>query len=218
MGWKPETAARRAARRAQLLVLVVAGALLLAACSSARPAASRPGSTSSTTSSSTTTSTTVVPPPASEPTSTSTSTSIAAVAICSNAQLHLGEDTAKSSIGAGSADIALTVSNSAATPCSIEGYPTVSFYAAAAGGSPLPIATRQTGQAPAPVTVDAGGAAAFYLVVGNVPVAGVGCTTVRSIGVTLPSSSVALPLELSLEPCGGAVGVTALEPLASLST
>jgi len=94
----------------------------------------------------------------------------------------------------------------------------VSFFASTTAGSPLSITTRQTGQSPAPVTVDAGGAAAFYLVVGNVPVGGVGCTTVHAISVTLPSSSAALPLELSLEPCGGVVGVTALESLSSLST
>lgn len=207
---------KRGTRGVQLSILVAAGALLLAACSSAKPAASRQGSTSTSTSTTTTTTTTAAPSSASSP--GSSTTPIASVATCSSAQLHLGEDSAKSSVGAGSADIALTVSNSAATPCSLEGYPSVTFFASAAGGSPLSVTTRETGQSPTRVTVDAGGAAAFYLVVGNVPVGGVGCTAVRAVSVTLPSGSAALSLGLSLDPCGGAVGVTALEPLSSLST
>ncbi|MHB1783707.1 MAG: DUF4232 domain-containing protein [Acidimicrobiales bacterium] len=207
----------RLARGAQLALCVAAGALLLAACSSAKTASPVSGSTStSAPAASTSAPTTTVPSPPAP--SNSAPTTLAAAASCTSSALHLGEDVTKSSVGAGSADIAFTLTNRAATPCSVEGYPAVTFYGSVGGGSPLALTTRDTGQQPASVTVDAGGAAAFYLVVGNVPVGGVGCTAVRSIAVGLPPSGTPLPLAVSLDPCGGAVGVTALEPLSSLST
>ena len=206
----------RVARGARLAVWVAASALLLAACSSTKTASPVSGSTSTSVPATSTSAPTTVPSPPAP--SSSATTTPAAAASCTSSVLHLGEDVTKSSVGAGSADIAFTLTNSAATPCSVEGYPAVTFYGSAGEGSPLALTTRDTGQQPASVTIDAGGAAAFYLVVGNVPVGGIGCTAVRSIAVVLPPSGTPLPLGVSLDPCGGAVGVTALEPLSSLST
>jgi hypothetical protein len=68
------------------------------------------------------------------------------------------------------------------------------------------------------VTLDAGASGAFYLVLSDVPVNGVGCTPVATIAVTPPGSSTAITAASSLDPCGPSVGVTSVDPLASLST
>ncbi|MCU1493094.1 MAG: hypothetical protein JWO62_858 [Acidimicrobiaceae bacterium] len=187
--------------------IAVGGALLLASCSS-HPA------TPTTTTSTTSTTTTVAP---------STTTTAAAAPPCSTAVLRLAEDSAKSTAGAGSAYVAYTLTNTGPTPCSLNGFPTVTFFgpsgASGAGAGPkLSITTEHSGAAPSLVTVDAGAAGAFYLVVSDVPTNGVGCATVASIEVTPPGSTEALSAPSSLDPCGPSVGVTAIEPLASLST
>ena len=204
-----------AARHLLAPVLVAAAALLLASCASGKATSERT-TTSPPTSSSTPPRTTTTPPP-----SSSTSTTVPALAVCRASSLRLAQDQAQSSPGAGESYIAYTLTNTGTTPCSLEGVPAVAFYASGAGGKEggrLSLATRRSGAAPAPVTLDAGGAAAFYLVIGNVPVGGVGCTTVGWVSVMPPGSATALSTASPLAPCGGTVGVTALVAASSLST
>lgn len=198
------------------LATAVLAAIVLAACSSTPSASPARGTTTSapksTTSTAATTSTT---------SSSATSTAVAPPA-CTASGLHLAEDGAKSTAGAGSADIAYTLTNAGATPCLVEGYPAVTFYgpSGTAGGTTaaLSLSTVKSGPAPQPVALDAGAAGAFYLVVSNVPSNGAACTNVGSIAVTPPGASAALTLTASLQPCGPSVGVTAVVPLSSLST
>lgn len=205
------TFVRTASRTGSLLALAAAGGVVLAACSST-PVATRATSTTTTTSAP---ATTTSPP--------STTTTAPGAPACSTASLQLAEDPAKSTAGAGSADIAYTLTNSGSTPCLLDGFPTVTFYgpsgASGAGAGPeLSLTTQQTGSSPSPVILDAGGVGAFYLVVGNVPANGASCTAVASIEVAPPGGKEVLSVPASLEPCGPSVGVTAIEPLASLST
>ncbi len=196
-------------------VLVAAGALLLASCASGKATSER------TTTTAPPTSTTTTSPPTSVPPSPGTSSSAPTLATCASSSLRLAQDQAQSTPGAGESYIAYTLTNAGSTPCSLEGFPTVAFYASGTGGTQgerLPLATRQSGPAPAPVTLDASEAAAFYLVIGNVPVGGVGCTRVGWVSVTPPGSATALSTASPLAPCGGTVGVTALVLASSLST
>lgn len=183
--------------------------MILASCSSS------PTTTTTTSTPASTTSTTL-------PASTTTTTAATAAA-CSTAVLSLAEDNAKSTAGAGSAYVAYTLTNTGPTPCSMDGFPSVAFFgpsgATGAGAGPkLSITAQQTGSKPATVTLDAGAAGAFYLVVGDVPVDGVGCSSVASIEVTPPGSTEALSEPSALDPCGPSVGVTAVELLSALST
>ncbi|MDA8290720.1 MAG: DUF4232 domain-containing protein [Actinomycetota bacterium] len=194
--------------------LVVGGALLLAACSSPRPAAR------TTTSSPRSTTTTTTTGPGATGSSGATSTSTASpVAACSSGSLVLAEDVAKSSTGAGSADIVFTLTNDASTPCSLRGFPAVTFRSApGSSGTAVSIGTQQTGPGPSLVVLDARGVAAFYLVVGNVPVGGVGCVDVGVVEVTPPGGGSPISVDASFSACGPSVGVTSVEPLDTLST
>lgn len=211
----PVVRRRHAVRRfAPTVALLVAGAFVLASCSS--PAPTPPTTTSAPSTTSSTTST-------APPTSTTTSVPAATVASCSAAALSLAEDSAKSTAGAGSSYVAYTLTNTGATACALDGFPKIEFFgpsgASGAGAGPkLSTAAQQSGAPAARVILDAGGAGAFYLVVGDVPVGGVGCSSVASIDVTPPESSEALAVPSSIDPCGPSVGVTAIEPLAALST
>jgi hypothetical protein len=200
-------------------VLAVVTSLLLASCSShATPTPSTTVPATTTTTSATTTSTTTTTTTTTIPSTTSTT---ASALPCSTATLTLAQDAAKSTAGAGSSDLAYTLTNSGPTACTLDGFPDVVFFGpptAAGAGARLSVKAQPSGAAPAKVTIDAGGAGAFYLVVGDVPVDGVGCFTVASIEVTPPGGTGALKVAGPLSSCGPSVGVTAIEALASLST
>jgi hypothetical protein len=187
-------------------------ALLLAACSPSSPPATTTTTTTSPTATTTTTTTTT-------PT---TSTSVS-VPVCASGSLRLAEDLAKSTQGAGSEDVAYTLTNTGSTVCTLDGFPTVVLFGAPAKGSTgagpkLAITAAHSGAGASSVTLDAGAVGAFYLVVSDVPVDGVGCSSSASITVTPPGSSVPLAVSSSLAPCGPSVGVTAIVPLSALST
>jgi len=197
-------------------IAAAAGGLLLAACSSS-PSAVKPSTTTSTTSTS--------PTPAGSSTtpasSTTTSPRPSPTPVCPSTGLALAEDNAKSAGGAGSADLAFTLTNTTSSPCLIDGFAAVQFRGTTTGTGPGPVlslTTRDTGASASRVALDAHGVAAFYLVVGNVPVDGVGCATVGSIDVTPPGAGSALSVAASFSACGPSVGVTAIELLASLRT
>lgn len=193
--------------------LLAAAGLLLAACSSSAPSAHRTTTT--------TTSTTAAPtrPGTTGATGSSSTTAPAAVAACGSGSLVLAEDVAKSTTSAGSADIVFTLTSTASTPCSLRGYPSVAFRSGTgASATTVKLGTTTTGPSPATVVLDSGGVAAFYLVVGNVPVGGVGCVNVGAIEVTPPGGGSPLGVAASLSACGPSVGVTALEPIGDLST
>jgi len=202
-------------RTATAVAALLAGGALLAACSSPPPAPRA----STTTSSTATTTTSPTSSGTTSPSSSTATTGPGAVPACASGALTLAEDVAKSSTSAGSADIAFTLTSTASTPCSMMGYPVVTFSSApGSSGKAVALATRDTGPSPARVTLDAHAVAAFYLVVGNVPVGGVGCVSVGAIDVLPPGGGSPLSVAASFSACGPSVGVTAIEPLASLST
>jgi len=62
------------------------------------------------------------------------------------------------------------------------------------------------------VTLSTGGSAEFIVIMSDVPVGGVGCSTVASVGVSIPETSESLSVPVSVETCGGAVTVYAFGP------
>ncbi len=197
-------------RSAWGLGLVVASSLVLTACSSSTSAIP-PSATTTTTSQVTTTSTTV-------PASTTTTS---AEPTCPSADLALAADTSRGTSGAGSTYVAYTLTYRGASPCMLDGFPAVNFTGSLApGGAPaaLTIEAAHSGGPPTSVSLASGQSAGFYLVVGNVPVDGVGCVSVTSIAVTPPGGTRSLTLTTALSPCGPSVGVTPVESLSQLSS
>lgn len=193
------------------------GALVLAgvatACSSGRSASpststARPSSSTTTVASSSTSSSPGTTSPASAP-------------ACLVGSLSVAESQAHSSVGAGTTDLAVAVTNHGTSRCSFSGYPSLGFESAAASGtapaSPIHLSVTHAGPPAGPVVLAPGGEAGFYIVYTDVPVNGGGCTPVGSIVVSLPGTSGSLPLTASFSACGGAVSVYALVPLASLT-
>lgn len=102
-------------------------------------------------------------------------------------------------------------------PCSLEGYPTATFFApakqgAAGAGSRLSLTDIDSGPPATTVSVSKGGRAEFIVVYHDVPVGGVGCLTVGSIDVVLPGATTSLVATLSIPVCGGSVEIYAVGP------
>jgi hypothetical protein len=102
-------------------------------------------------------------------------------------------------------------------PCSLEGYPTLAFYGpiktgATGAGTRLPFTNVDSGPAATTVTIARGGGAEFIIVYHDVPVGGVGCSTVASVDVVLPGVPGTLVTSLSIPVCGASVEVYAIGP------
>jgi hypothetical protein len=146
-------------------------------------------------------------------TSTSTSTSTTGVPpACKTGSLQL--TAAFGGTAAGTSYTIFSFTN-LGDPCSLEGYPTVSFYgpakSGAAGAGPrLPITDVDSGPAAKTVSLGKRAKAEFIVVYHDVPVGGVGCSPVASTGVVLPPQVQALVLSISISVCGSSVEVYAI--------
>jgi hypothetical protein len=191
----PSGGAPRVGRSLVVAGIVLLGGIGLSACGS-KSAASK----SSTTTTSPTT------------TTTSGSTTTTSPTACSAALLQFGATFGGAA--AGGTYYTITATNIGPDPCSLDGYPTISFYApsgagGAGAGSPVSITVQDGGSPPTSVIVAPKGEADFLLVFTDVPVNGEGCASVASAEITPPGSSDASALPISFEPCGGTVKVYA---------
>lgn len=197
----------RGRRLVAALGIAAFGSVVLAACSS-------PTNHSHNSTTTTTTTTTI---PGRSTTSTTTS---AVPTTCSTGVLGLSA--AAGGTAAGTAYSIFTLANRGPSACSLEGYPSLSFFSpSGAGGSgagqKLSIAVVDAGPSPEPVTLHAGGSAEFILVYHDIPVGGVGCSTVGSVDVSLPDSTEVLSTPVSITACGGTANVYAFGPPGSES-
>jgi hypothetical protein len=67
------------------------------------------------------------------------------------------------------------------------------------------------------MTLASGGSAEFIVIIDDVPIGGVGCSTVASVDVSIAGTAEALAVPVSMVPCGGSVTVYAFGPLGSES-
>ena len=100
-------------------------------------------------------------------------------------------------------------------PCSLEGYPSVTFYGPAKTGSTitgprLSITDIDSGPAATTVSVATGKDAQFIVVYHDVPVGGLGCSTVATAGVVLPATNQELSTAIAISVCGGSVEIYAI--------
>jgi hypothetical protein len=147
-------------------------------------------------------------------TSTSTSTTTSTTAVppgCTTAALALS--TSFGGTAAGTSYDVFTLTDKA-VPCSLEGYPTVTFYGPAQSGTGprLPISDIDSGPVAKTVSLTSGGAAEFIVVYHDVPVGGVGCSTVASAEVSLPGTAAVLATPISISVCGGSAQIYAFGP------
>jgi hypothetical protein len=193
-------------RRAVLLAVVLAGGAVLGACSSSpKPVTHHhapPTSTSTSTPTSTSTSSTSTVPTTSVETTCSTGL--------------LGITAAPGGVAAGTSYIVFTLTNRGPTRCTLEGFPSLEFFgpsgASGAGAGPkLSITPMDGGEAPGLVTLASDGTAEFIVVINDVPVGGVGCSTVASVDVAIPGTGEALAVPVTMTPCGGSVTVDAFD-------
>lgn len=114
---------------------------LLAGCGSSTPAASASSSATPTPSS------TGTATPTASPTATSSPTSASAAA-CATSALHVVVDTSGGGAAAGSTYYPIQFSNTSSSPCTLYGYPGVSFVGAV-GGSQIGVAAARNPTTPA---------------------------------------------------------------------
>ncbi len=135
----------KSARTPLVMAALACSGALLAACGTSTPAAS-PAKTSSATPTPTASASATTQPPAT-PTATATPTSAAAPA-CATSVLHVAVPAGSGSAAAGSSYYPIQFVNTSSSPCTLYGYPGVSFVTAA-GGSQIGAAATRNPTAPA---------------------------------------------------------------------
>ena len=186
--------------RPRWALAALAGAgLCLAACSSPGPKHSTTTTTHhhATTTSSSTTSTTSAP--------TTSSTGVATQA-CS----HISAAAGQSQGAAGTITGVVTVTNTGATACTVDGYPTVALYSGS--GAPLTVTmvngltvnvTPQASAPPSSVTIAPSSTAQFAYQISDVPSgAQTSCPMSEQATTTMPGASASSPyFSLAIGPC-----------------
>jgi hypothetical protein len=195
------------------LASVASAAVVLAACSSSPSTPKRSTTTStrpptSTTPSSTTTTTT---------SSTTTSTSAASTA-CSRITAAAGQGQG----AAGTITGVITVTNTAPSPCTVNGYPKIALLSGS--GAPLTVTlvnglsvsvSGPANAAASSFSVAPSATAQFAYQFSDVPVGSeTSCPTSESAAVTMPGSNTASPtFQLAIGPCGnGTIRVSPVYP------
>lgn len=115
---------------------------------------------------------------------------------------------------AGTSYTVFTLTNHGAA-CTLEGYPALAFYGPAKAGATgagghLSFTDIDSGPPARTALVAEGGQAEFIVVYADVPVGGVGCSAVGSVGVVLPGATQSLMISLAIQVCGASVEVYAI--------
>jgi hypothetical protein len=186
-------------RRWALALMACAGGVL-ASCSSN----STPHATTTTTHHKATTTT------SSSTTSTSVSTTTTTAAAGSNACNQISASAGPSSGAAGTITGVVNVTNTSATACTVDGYPTVALFAS--GGAPITVTmvdglsvnvSPQANAPPSSFALAPSKAAQFTYQYSDVPVGGESsCATSAQAHVVMPAATTASPnFALAMTPC-----------------
>lgn len=182
------------------LALVACAAVVLAACSSS-PSTPKHSTTTTRAVTSTTSSTTTTTSP-----STTTSTG-ATSAACSHITAAAGQGQG----AAGTITGIITVTNTASSPCTVNGYPTMALFSGS--GAPLTVTmvnglsvsiSPAANAPPSSFSVAPSSTAQFAYQFSDVPVGSeTSCPTSESASVTMPGATTASPtFQLAIGPCG----------------
>jgi hypothetical protein len=172
-------------------------AALLSACGTSTPAATGTAKPTPTTAGTETTA------PAATPDATATPTSAAAPA-CATTALHLAVPAGNGNAAAGSSYYPIQFVNTSGSPCTLYGYPGVSFVTAA-GGSQIGAAATRNPTAPAQlVTLSAGQTVHAVLQVAgamNYPASDCGLVTAHWLKIYPPNQTTPLYVSFTAQTC-----------------
>ncbi len=180
------------------LAVLAGAAFFLAACSSS-PSTPKHSTTTTRATTSSTSSTT---------TSTTTSTSTPTASTACN---HIAGSSGQGQGAAGTITGVITVTNTGASPCTVDGYPTVALFSGS--GAPLTVTmvnglsvtlSTAANAPPSSVVVASSSTAQFAYQYSDVPVGSeTSCPTSESASVTMPGATTASPtFQLAIGPCG----------------
>lgn len=152
------------------------------------------------------------PPATTTTTTTKPTTTVKTTAACTTALLTFTPVFGGSA--AGGSYYRFNAKNTGPSPCALDGYATLTFFApnaagGAASGVAVPLTVTQTGPTPARVILKPSSSAQFLLAFTEVPVNGAGCTSVASVNVEVPNQTESTPVPVSFSPCGGVIKVYA---------
>jgi hypothetical protein len=113
---------------------------------------------------------------------------------------------------AGSSYYTVSVKNTGADRCSLDGYPKYQFFGpsgagGAGAGSPVPISVRNGGPSPSRITITPNSTADSIIVYSDVSSGGENCPSVASALLTPPGSSESIAFPISFSPCDSSVRV-----------
>jgi uncharacterized protein DUF4232 len=183
------------------LAVLAGAAFFLAACSSSPSTPKRSTTTTRATTSSTSSTTT----------STSTTTTSTSTPAASTACNHIAGSSGQGQGAAGTITGVITVTNTGASPCTVDGYPTVALFSGS--GAPLTVTmvnglsvtlSTAANAPPSSVVVAPSSTAQFAYQYSDVPVGSeTSCPTSESASVTMPGATTASPtFQLAIGPCG----------------
>jgi hypothetical protein len=184
-----------------VLALLAGAGLGLAACSSS-PSPKHSTTTTTTTHRATTSSSSTT----SSTSGASTTSSTAAASPCG----HISAAAGQSQGAAGTITGVVTVTNTATTPCTVDGYPTMTLYSGS--GAPLTVTmvngltvsvTPQSSAPPTSVTIAPSSTAQFAYQFSDVPVGGqTSCPTSEKATTTMPGAMASSGyFALAISPC-----------------
>jgi Protein of unknown function (DUF4232) len=193
----------RPARILIALTAVAGAAALLAGCGTSTPAASPSTAASASTSPSASPTATPAPAPTASPTTT-TSPSAPAVAACATSALHVAVPSGGGGAAAGSTYYPIQFSNTSSSPCTLYGYPGVSFVSAAGGSQIGAAATRDPTLPATLISLSPGQTVHATLQVVdamNYPPAGCGLVTAHWLKIYPPNQTAPVYVSFSAQTC-----------------
>jgi hypothetical protein len=193
----------RSARILIALAAMAASAGLLAGCGSSTPTDSPSTSATNSTSPSASPTATPTPTPTASPTTTSTPSS-PGVAACATSALHVAVPTSGGGAAAGSTYYPIQFSNSGSTPCTLYGYPGVSFVNAAGGSQVGAAATRDPTLPATLITLSPGQTVHATLQVVdamNYPSSGCGLVTAHWLKIYPPNQTAPVYVSFTAQTC-----------------
>jgi hypothetical protein len=194
-------------RSARILIAsaAAAGAAgLLAGCGTSTPAASPATSPSTSAAVTPSTSPTATATPTVSPTTAPSSQPVTSTAACATSALHVVVPSGSGNAAAGSAYYPIQFSNTSGSPCTLYGYPGVSF-ASAAGGSQIGSAATRNPTLPAKlISLSPGQTVHATLQVVdamNYPSAGCGLVTAHWLKIYPPNQTAPLYVSFTAQTC-----------------
>jgi hypothetical protein len=205
-------------RRLLAMAALACSAFLLAACGSSTPAASPSSSPSATPSHTSSANASATTQPSANPTATATS---AAAPACATSALHVAVPAVTGNAAAGSTYYPIQFVNTSGSPCTLYGYPGVSFVTAA-GGSQIGVpAARDPVVSAQLITLSAGETGHAVLRVAdaqNYPASDCGPVTAHWLKVYPPNQTAPVYVSFTAQACSKPRTILSVETVQTGST